>query len=109
MATKFIDTKTVIDLPAKGSVIKHLNNAAPGHAVWIAHAVPLLTVYSTTVFSQDTSIEITRVWHRLTASEKKPSPQSQEGELMVEHEIYFEIKNLSNAPAKCVVLLVAIS
>jgi len=81
------------------------NNANPGDAVWTANAVPVATGSTTAGFAQDTQLEVTRLWRRLIVTEKKPFPQSQTVDVTVEHEVHYEVKNLSSKKADFVVFL----
>jgi hypothetical protein len=106
---EIIDTKLAIKLgPGK---THHLwwNKAAPANAVWLANAVPIITGDTATGFNQDSSVEITRLWRRLIVTEKKPFPQSQTTDVVVEHEIHYEVKNLGNTEVTFNVFLSAIS
>jgi hypothetical protein len=104
-----VDTKTQHDLAPGQTFHWHWNNAAPADAVWSANAVPVATGSTTGGFNQDTQLEVTRLWRRLIVTEKKPFPQSQTVDVVVETEIHCDIKNIGTTPAKFVVFLSIVS
>jgi hypothetical protein len=104
-----VDTKTEHSLAPGQTLHWHWNNATPADAVWYANAVPLATGSSTSGFTQDTQLEVTRLWRRLIVTEKKPFPQSQTVDVSVETEIHVDIKNIGTTSAKFVVFLSIIS
>jgi hypothetical protein len=81
------------------------NNAAPANAVWSANAVPNLSGAET----QDSSLEVTRLWRRLLVTSHKDSPQSESATEKVEHEIHYEVKNLMNQGVDFLVYLSVVS
>jgi len=81
------------------------NNAAPANAVWSANAVPSLSGAET----QDSSLEVTRLWRRLLVTFKKDYPQAESGTEKVEHEIHYEVKNLTNEDVHFLVYLSVVS
>lgn len=104
----FIDTNKEITLAPGESVHGWWNNASPSNAVWSAQAVPYATGSTATGFTQDTKLEVTRLWRHYTVKEIKPSPQSQTVETKEETEIHYEIKNIGGSVAKFHVVLSAI-
>ena len=97
---KFVNTGTVIELAPGKTVHRQWNNATPAQAVWSVNAFPQL---SGGTENQDISLEVTRMWRRVTQTEKKDSPQSQTAEAVVEHEIHCEIKNVGTKTARFIV------
>jgi len=81
------------------------NNAAPANAVWFANAVPSQSGAET----QDSALEITRVWRRLLVTFHKDYPQAESGETKVEHEIHYVVKNLTNQNVHFLVYLSGVS
>jgi hypothetical protein len=73
------------------------NNAAPANAVWSANAVAIPTGSTNTGFSQDTSLEVTRVWRRFKVIEKSDNQFSNTD---IETEIHCEVKNIGGTKAK---------
>jgi hypothetical protein len=100
---------TELELNGNQTIHTWWNNATPVEAVWTANVVPLPTGSSTAGFTQDTSVEVKRLWRRLIVTEIKPFPQSQTVDLKVEHEIHYEIANLTNSKARVAVFLCAAS
>jgi hypothetical protein len=80
---------------AKGeSKILHWNNATPGDAVWYIQAVPQASSFTQTPIEQHVEAEITRVWRLLKRRSEDTSKEFPSSD--IEHEIWFEIKNLSD-------------
>ncbi len=73
------------------------NNATPADAVWSANAVPLATGSTTSGFSQNTQLEVTRLWRVFKVIEKSTSQFS---DTDIETEIHYEVKNLGGTKAK---------
>lgn len=103
----FVDTKQEIIL-APGET-KHIwwNNASPSNAVWSANAVPFATGSTLTGFSQDTSVEVTKLWRRYKVIEHAP-PNSQISDTTQETEIHYEVKNIGGSVAKFHIVLSAV-
>ena len=97
MGMVVIESNSVRELNPGETFRGHWNNAAPAKAVWSANAVPLTTGTTNTGFSQDTSLEVTRLWRRLVVIENS---QSQFSDTDLEHEIHYEVKNVGPEKAK---------
>lgn len=97
MGATLIDTKQDLELDPGQSVDRVWNNATPAHAVWYANAFPL---NSGQPVSQETKLEVTRLWRRFTHN-KKTNKQ--------EHEIWYTVKNVGTQKARFNVYLSIIS
>jgi hypothetical protein len=75
--------------------VGHWNHAAPAVAVWSVNPVPKSNGSTPTGFNEDARLEVTRFWRRLLINEGQPS-----SETTIEHEIYYEIKNIGTKTAK---------
>jgi hypothetical protein len=104
----FVDTKKEISLAPGAAVHGWWNNASPANAVWSAQAVPYATGSTASGFTQDTTLEVTRLWRHYTVTEIKDNPQSQTATTKEETEIHYEIKNIGSSTAKFHVVLSAI-
>ena len=101
MPTLLVDTKTQLNIQPGATFHFVWNNASPSHAVWSANAVPVATGSTAGGFNQDSSVEVTRLWRRFISTEKKPFPQSQTADVVVEHEIHCELKNVGSSKVTC--------
>jgi|GEM_PF-4175519 len=90
MASSLVKFATY-QLTPNQSVIKHWNNATPPWAVWYVQAIPLESSFNGNPGVQSVEVEVTRVWRRLNQT-----PTGKDVEInKYEHEIWYELKNLS--------------
>ena len=101
MATKVIETKTVLELEPGKTTHRKLSNASPDKAVWSANAIPIFVPSQTGNF-EEIELEITRLWRKFIVTGGGVDLKS-------ETEIHFVIKNVGKTKASFTVLLSAVS
>src|SRR3712207_1921615 len=102
MATKVIDTKTVLELEPGKTTHRKLSNASPDKAVWSANAMPIFEPSSQLGQLEEIELEITRLWRKLIVTGSGTNVKG-------ETEIHFVIKNVGKTKARFTVLLSAVS
>src|ERR1700750_1748819 len=66
-------------------------------SVWYVNAVPVPSGDTQSGFDEEVSLEVTKVWRKMTV--KQLPPHQQDAQIEVEHQLGYEIKNIGTSAA----------